>query len=95
MVRRQRSPNLGINPRLRCCKNCPANHQDTAYNCFKRGIGTGRNLTRPITAGMPKDIMRQIARNNGMYRYWELSREDMFETLQLMGVTTYKPFKLY
>ena len=95
MVRRQRSPNLGINPRLRCCKNCPANHQDTAYNCFKRGIGTGRNLTRPIILGMPKDIIRQIARKHKIPEYWKISREEMFQALELKGITTYKPFKLY
>lgn len=63
--------------------------------CLKRGIGIGKNLKVKITEDIPKDVLREIARQHKIRGRSNMSKQELYEALLENGVTHFKPFDLY
>ena len=83
-------------------KPCGKNPDGTKshYQCFKSGVGIGRNLQMKIEPTLPKDVLREIARqynltsNNKVKRLGTLTKAQIYNELIGRGVEKFKPIDL-
>lgn len=77
-------------PRTKCGKNPTG----TPYTCLRTGIAIGRNTIEKIEMTLSKDILRDIAKRNGIVNYSKKTKQELFDALLAKGVKTYKPIEL-
>lgn len=76
---------------MTCRKQNPSS---TPYECMRKGIGLGKNLSVPITMGLSKDVLREIASRLNVRRYSYMTKQQLFQAIQERGVRRFKPFDL-
>ena len=75
------------------CKK--VNPTTSAYGCFKKGIGVGKNLSVPVTDTMSKDVLRHIARMLKVTGYSNMSKQQLFTAITVgKGIKKINPADL-
>lgn len=79
---------------LKCTDKVPVGQRQKPQVCLKRGIGVGMLLSIKITEDIPKDVLREIARQNNIRGRSSMSKQELYEALLENGVKKFKPFDL-
>jgi len=70
------------------------NPTGTPYQCLRAGISVGKNLPTRLLPTLSKDVLRDIARKEGIRNYSNMSKAQLYQSLIENGVRSYLPFQL-